>query len=93
MLQLQFVLMKLLGMRRKLTLFSSEAVEIHFDRAEYNMKPQPGAMAVCIRWVNSLRLSPFLTTQQTIKTNESETVHSFALITLTLHLQNYMYIR
>lgn len=53
--------MKLLGAGRKLTLFSSEAVEIHFDRAEYNMKLQPEAMAVCIRWVKSFSLSDYTT--------------------------------
>lgn len=78
--------MKLLVIRSKLTLFSTEAVEIPFDRVEYNMKLKPEAIAECVRWVNSLllacihTLSPLLwqMIQPTLNTNESETlsVHS-----------------
>ena len=49
--------MKLLVIRSKLTLFSTEAVEIPFDRAEYNMKLRPEATAECVRWVNAVSLS------------------------------------
>lgn len=57
MLPLGFMLMELLVIRSKLKLFSSEAAEIPFDRADYYMKLKPEATAGCIWWVKSLPLS------------------------------------
>lgn len=49
MLRLQFMLMKLLVVRSKRTLFSSEVIRIPFDRAQCNMKLKPAATAEYIQ--------------------------------------------